>query len=79
MKKENLVSTNYLDYLKKGISKEEWADNFLKLLDNTSISETILFSDVKMMIDFISDLLKIRDTKHSKHCIELACKGECKK
>ncbi len=78
MKKQNLSSTNYLDYLHKTVTKESWADDFLKILDNTSVSETILFSDVKMMIDFILDL-KIRDTKHSKHCIKLACKGECKK
>jgi hypothetical protein len=76
MKNQNLVTTNYLDYLKEGISKESWADDFLKILDNTSVSEKLLFSDVKMMIDFISDLLKI---KHSKYCIQAMCKGECKK
>jgi len=56
----NKTILSYQEYLHKKITLEDWADDFLKIIDKSSVAETILFSDVKMMIDFISDLLKLK-------------------
>ena len=56
----NKTILSYQEYLHKKITLEDWVDDFLKIIDKSSVAKTILFSDVKMMIDFISDLLKLK-------------------